>query len=95
MKPLAVLLLFAATLSATAQQPEITGLTADGTLAWTNAESNTHCAVDYLHSLTSNCGDLQKVPFDSSTRALLARYPSARMSPARGRPNSQSRKRTP
>ena len=66
MNILAVLLLLAAAVPATAQQPKITGFTGD-TITWTNAETNVYCGVEWTM-------DLQYTwfPFMSSSWDLLA-----------------------
>ena len=59
MRVLAVLLLLAAALTATAQQPEIVGFVPDGPLTWTNADTNGRFGVEWTMDLNWTW-----IPFD-------------------------------
>ena len=51
MRTLAVLLLLAAAVPATAEQPVITDFSSDGALVWTNSQTNVHCGIEWTMDL--------------------------------------------
>lgn len=67
MRRLAILLLLAAAVPVTAQQPEITGFGTNGFVTWTNPDTNAYYAIDWTWNLNYNW-----IEMDSMARATQA-----------------------